>query len=350
MNDHPTSDCKTNMKCKFCEGTSHISIMHRFQKKQDGNSSGKPHVKSSSGNKPEDKTTSDRNSDNNARVMCTHVCQDSDGKNCSKTVLVELTMKDQPNKSLIAYAIIDEQANNTLVDNKVVKYFGCNFPTQEFSLQFASQNCEMTTKGMIVEGLQVRGVLEPEIIGIPHALSCPDISDTRSEVATPSAVMKNKFICQFSDRFPNFNPEAEVLLILGRNCGRAMATQVLTTIEPYVHRGPLGYSVVGNICPQNQSNPPPRVLKTHVVPYETAQVKYNFHPSQTKEADIFDTFKDDDQPGPSMEDKKFSAAMESSVQITKDGNMELPLLLRGKTLPDNKKAAFVRFNKTLCKL
>ena len=47
-------------------------------------------------------------------------------------------MKNNPKKVLIAYAIIDEQSNTTLVDETVVEYFGINFATKEFSIKFAS--------------------------------------------------------------------------------------------------------------------------------------------------------------------------------------------------------------------
>ena len=54
-------------------------------------------------------------------------------------------MKNNPKKVLTAYAIIDEQSNTTLVDETVVEYFGIDYPTQKFSIKFASQDCEMAT-------------------------------------------------------------------------------------------------------------------------------------------------------------------------------------------------------------
>ena len=72
------------------------------------------------------------------RVLCTKVCNNKDSKKSSKTVLVELSMKNNPKKVLTAYAIIDEQSNTTLVDETVVEYFGINFSNKEFSIKFAS--------------------------------------------------------------------------------------------------------------------------------------------------------------------------------------------------------------------
>ena len=99
-----------------------------------------------------------------------------------KTMLVEITMASVPNKRLMAYAILDEQSNSTLVDEKVVSFFGRKFPEQEYTMRFAS-SCEVTSSGQIVSGLQVRGVKQREVVQLPEALSCPNIADTRSEVA-----------------------------------------------------------------------------------------------------------------------------------------------------------------------
>ena len=144
-------------------------------------------------------------------------------------------MKNNPKKVLVVYAIIDEQSN----------------------IKFASQDCEMTTSGKVVTGLQIKDTRETEVIDIPEALSCPDISDTTSEVATPQIVQEHKHISQFSKYFPDFINEAKVPMLIGRNCSR------LTSMEPYVHKRPLGYSVVGNICLQNAPKVSPNILHTH---------------------------------------------------------------------------------------
>ena len=101
-------------------------------------------------------------------------------------------MNGVPNKCMRAYCIIDEQSNTSLVDERVVDFFGKEFPTQEYCIKFASQNCEMNTSGSLVTGLKVRGVKEKEVIEVPQALSCASLSDTTSEVATPEIVLQDK--------------------------------------------------------------------------------------------------------------------------------------------------------------
>ena len=326
LEKHKASDCKSNVKCNECQHR-HVTAMHR---------------------PPRD---SNESKTNRPQVLCTQVCQDSRGKNCSKTLLTEITMDNVPNKSIIAYCILDEQSNTTLVDQKVIEYFGKNFPIQEYSIKFASQDCEMSTSGQVVSGLQVRGVLQDEVINIPQALSCPNIADTTREVATPDMVLKHEQIKSYAKYFPHFDPNADVLLLIGRNCGRAMATQCLTKSEPYIHKSPLGYSLVGNICTQSQ-NEHISVMKTHIDSHDTLQISYNFS-QKPPDYHIFDTFEkhhDDDLPGKSSYDRKFMSIMESNICPSREGNIQLPLPLIHSNLPDNKSAVYMRSSKTLNKL
>ena len=63
----------------------------------------------------------------------------------------------------------------------------------------------------------MKGVRETEVIDIPEALSCPNIPDTTSEVATPKIIQKHKHISQCFKYYPDFNNEAKVLILIGRN-------------------------------------------------------------------------------------------------------------------------------------
>ena len=239
LRSHETSNCDAQVKCYKCDGD-HLLTMHNPSK-----------------DNGEDKTKKN--------ALCTRVCGTKASKNCSKTMLVEVTMDSVPNKSLWAYAILDEQSNVTLVDDSLVDYFGGEFPSQEYSLSFASRKCEMSTSGRLVTGLKIRGKLEDEIVSLPPALSCPEMTNTCDDVASAEIVANCPSISSFTNCFPRHDPEAQVLLLVGRDCARAMATECLTFEEPYVHKSPLGYSVVGNICPNKScATIPGKILKTQV--------------------------------------------------------------------------------------
>ena len=139
---------------------------------------------------------------------------------------------------------------------------------------------------------------EEEQIPIPYALSCPDIADTRNELATPDMVLRQPRIAHFAKHFPKFNPKAEVLLLIGRNVGRAMATKCLSVEEPYVHKTPLGYSLVGSPCMQSSIPNALNVFRTSV-PFDPVEVKLSFTPKIENKLKcyVFQQKPDDDVQG-----------------------------------------------------
>ena len=337
LKDHPTKDCRNDLRCYTCEGN-HVKTMHDPSK-----------------DKKEDAKRK--------TVMCTRVCGSPSGRNCSKTVLVELTMDDLPGKALLTYAILDEQANTTLIDDQVADFFGLTFPRQEYSISFASRHSEYSRCGRIVSGLKVRGVLEEEVIALPPALTCSDMVDTTDEIASREVVAACPKIAQYAHKFPQYNAKAGVMLLIGRNCGRAMATSCLNEEEPYVHSSPLGYSVVGCVCPTpKEASSKLRVLHcslrkdplsdplADLSDFKGPQVKYEFSPRPRDEFDTFATFPDDEMAGLSSKDVWFLHQMKDGVTLTPRGKIQLPLPVTSYELPDDSKAVRMRTFKTLEKM
>ena len=332
---HRASNCDSDVECEEC-GQGHLTFLHR--------------TPTSTRNTTLHDNQEDIPASNS--VLCTKVCGSTQGINCSKTLLVEVTMDDAPGKKLNCYCILDEQSNTTLVDNRLVEYFGVDFPVQDYSINFVSENIELMASGQQVKGLKVRGINQTELVSLPVAPSCQNIANTSDEVASPALVRSHEHCKQFAKFFPEYNPHAEVLLLIGRNCGRAMMTECLTKKEPYVHRSPLGYSLVGNACPKTTSRyTPKKVFKTKITPQKSIEVKYMFPPKvRDQDFDVFEKTKEDDHPGQSKEDREFISIMSTETKVTDDGNIEMPLPMRDIVLPDNKQQVFARSHKTLSNL
>ena len=351
LGKHSVDNCRVKVVCNVCE-KAHATILHVYRKL-----SNPPEEKltDSPNTKKDDSSTYEEDPSSNTNrnpipsplVMCTKLPESRDSVSCSKTLLVEITMSQVPDKSMLAHAIIDEQCNTTLVDTRVLDHFELDFPSADFSIKFATQDCEMKTSGKYVTGLQVKGMLADEIIPIPEALSRSNLADTTQEVASPEMVRDHRLISQFAKYFPELQPDIPVLLIIGRNCGRAMATECLTTVEPYVHKTPLGYSLVGNIDGVQSSNNEVRVFCTALERDNPVEVKYNFTKKSAENFDTYATYPDDEHPGLSYEDKLFMSEMVSKINVNAKNNIELPLPLKTTELPQNKGQVFQRTKKTL---
>ena len=343
LKNHFASSCVTDIKCKECN-RKHDTLMHNFEISFSNKSPHQPHVEN-------------RNSESNTnRVMLSHVLNSElNSKNCSKTLLVELTMKGET-KSLLCLCIIDEQSTVTLVDDRVVQYFGKSFPTQEYSLKFACDNYEISNRGHLVSGLEVRGMLEEDKISLPTALSCPNIADTSDEVAFPSDLQYIKQLSKYAELFPNPIKDAEVLLLIGRDCGLAMASQYITDCEPYLVKTPLGYSVIGQLYPDkprsSEQQSSMRVMRTSSLYCNNITAKFMFPPKRGV-IDINNPFQrcpDDELLGLSQDDKIFLHKMNNEVCTTSTGNLQLPLPIRDTAIPSNKAAVYLRTKNTLRKL
>ena len=91
-------DCAFNIACMKCK-RNHLTFMHAYDEWKTSKAKDTP------------------------RVMCTQICSSESGRNCSKTLLTEITMEGVPNKKMKVYTIIDEQSNTSLVDQKVLDFF-----------------------------------------------------------------------------------------------------------------------------------------------------------------------------------------------------------------------------------
>ena len=159
---------------------------------------------------------------------------------------------------------------------------------------------------------------------------------------------KHPLVSQFTRYFPDFDDNAHVLLLLGRDCPRAFATECLTTIEPYVHRTPLGYAVVGSICANNPHVKETRVMCTHVSPHVPVNVTLKFiKPRIDSSFDTFSTRPDDEELALSIEEKTFLHDVKAGVRVTESGHIELPMSLKLDSLPDNRTAVRARTLNTL---
>ena len=80
-------------------------------------------------------------------------------KNCSKTLIVDLTLMSGPGKKMRCYAILDEQSSSTFVDPIVAEFFGINTTPVSYTLNTLTGS-STSTQGIIIEGVKVKGVNE----------------------------------------------------------------------------------------------------------------------------------------------------------------------------------------------
>ena len=250
--------------------------------------------------------------------FCSKLCDSPNGKNCSKTLLVDITLPHRSTKFLRRYCIIDEQSSCSFVDPHVKDFFNFSYSVQEYNLTILSGS-SISSHGYIIEGLRVKGVGQKKSIQLPPVYTNEFIPNCKKEVASPSIVSQHNHIAHLSKNFTNPESNCDVLVLVGRDCGAAMSTKCFGFKAPYAHHT-LGWALVGETCPNANSS----VLKSSVSVLKSCT--YDPHMSASPRflekteicspnvLDIFCEKPDDELPGISKNEEKFLSILQDNIQ------------------------------------
>ena len=353
LGNHMRSKCALEIKCLKCKGK-HIDLMHNenFSKKsskQTSRNGTKKTTVSGPVTAPQTKVSLSQ-----AQSLCTETnsCVYK-GRSCSKTVLVDVSLPTYPNKYLRCYCIIDEQSNSSFIDKKILDFFNVESYLHDYTLTTMS-GFKQHILGRKISDLSIKGVGESRWYLLPDMLTNDSIPNGKDEIATESIVASHEHIAKFAKYFPSIDEDAEVLLLLGRNCGDVMATKCYGTHAPFVHHTALGWAMVGSICPYDNSLvESAKAFKTHIdhEHYFTEQAPMT-KCSNLSNSNIFETKDDDNLLGLSLEDSRFLKLMEESIHINECGNLTMPLPFKSgrPSLPNNRGPVYNRTHNTLMRL
>jgi len=347
LGPHLKRDCTVRVTCKLCKG-SHTTVMHK--RSDDLNNSGaKPKGTTSSASDISQPNRSPAN-------LCTNVSDNHRPRSCSKVLLVDMQFPGKSSKSLRCYAIIDEQSSSSFVDPEVVKYFGLDFPTCEYKIKTLT-GLDTTIEGKQVEGCRIRGVNMKKFFSLPLLMTNDFIPNCRDEVATPEIVSRYQHIAHLSRHFSPLDSSAEVLLLLGRDCGAIMYTRCFGFRPPYAHCTRLGWALVGGACGDVDASIN-NVLRVDLASCSAEHFSAsNIFPKCDNlvrgfPVNPFCEMPDDEQIGRSKEDDLFLQKVVPQIKLNDQGNIVMPLPLRkaDPMFPDNKAAVYGRSLTTLKKI
>ena len=157
-------------------------------------------------------------------------------------------------------------------------------------------------------------------------------------------------ISHLADKFLDLDPNAQVGLLLGRDSGNALFSEILNDKAPFVHHTALGFAVVGSICHRDKKaySTQCKTLRTLVShDHFSAKVALPKIPDS-----IFTLYNDDEMPGLSVEDKKFISIVDNNVIKNDAGNLQIPLPFKDQNVsfPDNQESVYRRQRTTLSRL
>ena len=288
---------------------------------------------------------------------CISICgNNSSGKICSKTVLVEIRRREE-STTIKCLAIIDEQSDSSFCDPKLFNYLNVEPIKQSYSLS-TMNGLSTNIEGCYANGLQIKGVTEDTWIDLPSVLANPHIPNTKSQIASSKIVYAHPHIRHLAKNFPEINDRHDVLILVGADCGPAMKTESFGSKHPYVHKTALGWTLVGPICRESKENKPSNkmALRTSVsyCNHFSSKPSFDSNHSQNEFSHKSDSFyenSDNDTLDLSRNDRKFVEIVTNGISINSEGHLEIPLPFKDNiNLPFNKIAVYQRTKNTLERL
>ena len=327
---HIAVNCPTDHLCKNC-GRPHHELLH-FDKNPQSQ---------------------------DARVGCTRVCGDTAlSAYCAKVLLVDLAMASDPINTIRVYAIIDEQSDTTVVDERIADYFGGDFPSRNITTKFVTNKAVFKHQAKVMPDLKIKGVRCKYSETLRGALTYPSVADNKHQVATPDIVERFRHTAKYSRFFPTLDDQAQVLVLIGLDNIHIHRSDRLTRTAPYVHRTPLGYALVGKVCSDTAgSEHTATVLRTQTCDSNNILLEDIEFPKITTvfpaknsnlDFDIMETRNDDESVGFSADDKTFLHLMKKGEFVNPSGNLTYPLpIIKEYCLPDNRDTIYRRTTGTL---
>lgn len=360
--NHRQWQCKVVVKCHICSSGDHATALH-------------PSSPCSESPKPTERDDSAaHNSEARVTSTRTEVANANDSyRSCAKICLVDVIHQSQPEMTLRAYAILDEQSNRSLVRPELLDEFSVEGTPTQYTLRTCSGSTEVV--GRIAHGFFVRSVSGDVKLSLPPLLECEEIPDNREEIPTPEAARNYAHLKPIADQIPPIE-EARILLLLGRDVLRVH--KVRQTINgppdaPYAQRLDLGWVIVGDVCVgRTRKTGTLNVFKTHILdngrpslfspctkhfivkespvlcsadrgqtPNDLSLVTVS---DDTLAPNLFETTPEDNERSLSIEDRAFLKIMDRELKRDRSNNWVVPLPFRSprSRLPNNRDQALSR--------
>ncbi|XP_041458034.1 uncharacterized protein LOC121410188 [Lytechinus variegatus] len=323
--NHRSKQCKARRSCTVCEGR-HLSCFHSWQKQP---------VKQEE-----------------ATANCTSVCslQEVQGKDHSMIVPVWVRSVNNPSKSFLEYAILDEQSNVSFISHKL--YNKLNLQGHKTNLKLTTLHDTSMIDTFKVQDLELQDHKRQNIVRLPTAFTRDDIPATRSQIPKTQIAERWPHLIRVAEEMMPYDQTVEVSLLIGTDCPSAIRPREIIAggeAEPYGQKSLLGWGVVGRICKDPIESSSASCHKIAAELYQNLAF-----PTKAKELLIEDKvikaletdFKHDNSKEPmSIEDHRFLHLLEEGIVKRQDGHYEMPLPLKtdNVSLPSNRQVAEKRW-------
>lgn len=184
---------------------------------------------------------------------CTQICGGPGftGRSCARIVPVRIYPEGHPEKSVLAYSMLDDQTNKTQGRNLLFNRLGIDSTPIEYTMQCCSGKA--ISLGRVAHGLIVEGLDRAQSIQLklPPVLECDSLPDNHTEIPTSDIARCYTHPRDIAESFYELDSSAKILLLIGRDLPKAHHSLDQRTGPlgaPFAQRSPLGWTIIGNVC------------------------------------------------------------------------------------------------------
>ncbi|XP_043205364.1 uncharacterized protein LOC122372337 [Amphibalanus amphitrite] len=262
-------------------------------------------------------------------------------------VPVRISHAEHPEKEEVVYALLDPQSDACFVKESVATRICAK--GEDVLLELRTMAGETTMKTTSMKNLIIRPLDSDTEIKMPATYSRKDIPAERHLIPRAETIDKWPHLKTVSEKLPPYFPGAEVGLLVGMNCPRAIKPRDIVQgddEDPWAVKTDLGWSVVGPVQGGYKEDSACRYVSVTVERRELCHFTFRVHAQEVnlmQIARMMDTdFQEPDvDKKMSYEDQKFLNLMDEKMHQREDGHFEAPLPLKDPALrfPNNRQAA-----------
>ncbi|XP_073234570.1 uncharacterized protein [Porites lutea] len=218
---HTARQCKRKTLCELCKKP-HATVLHCLLPEQKNEEKAKEIVKA------------------------TNNCVSCSDTTTSMIPPVLIHHKDDPDRRVKVYAVLDDQSDTFFITDDITKSLGVTGPAVKLELgtMHAVENID-TQK---IEGLIVSRFDGQVDIPLPKAYTRNLIPGLRGQIPRPETARKYEHLKTIADEIPPYDEQLSIGLLIGNNCARALKPRSVVpgkSNDPYAIRTILGWGVVG---------------------------------------------------------------------------------------------------------
>lgn len=229
------------IKCKECDGNKHVAALHPGP--------GPWAIK-----EPNSEHGREEREEGSPDIIskCTEVYGEANTScSCSNICLIKVHSKEQPDRLIKVYAVLDDQSNRSLAWSEFFDLFNLTGSDSPYTLRTCVGVTEMSGRrgtGFIAQPLDGR-----LSVPLPTLIECNHMPDDRSEIPTPEAAKHHSHLKPIAHLIPELDPDAQILLLLGQDVLQVHKVRYQfngPNNTPYAPKLDLGWVVIGEVCLQ----------------------------------------------------------------------------------------------------